>query len=74
MQEAMRARLELLRREFETGEARLAELERQRTQLTETMLRISGAMQVLEEMLDEGTQGQPSLDGVGAMAAAPEGS
>jgi predicted nuclease with TOPRIM domain len=49
----VQARLDLLRKEFEAGQARLRELERQQAQLTETMLRISGAMQVLEELLAE---------------------
>jgi hypothetical protein len=47
------ARLELLRKEFDTGQRRLAEIETQRAQLTETMLRISGAIQVLEELAGE---------------------
>ena len=53
MEETVQARLELLRREFETGQQRLAELETQRAQLTETLLRISGAIQVLEELTGE---------------------
>lgn len=53
MEETVQARLELLRREFETGQQRLAELETQRAQLTETLLRISGAIQVLEELAGE---------------------
>ena len=50
MEDAVQARLELLRAEFETGSRRLAELETQHGQLTETMLRIGGAIQVLEEL------------------------
>ena len=42
-------RLHELRAEFRQGEAHLAELERQRSQLRDTLLRISGAIQVLEE-------------------------
>lgn len=53
MEEAVQARLQLLRQEFETGQQRLAELEVQRQQLTETLLRISGAIQVLEEVSGE---------------------
>jgi predicted nuclease with TOPRIM domain len=71
MRDEMQARLELLRTEFETGERRLEELERQRVQLTETMLRISGAMQVLEEMLGEAPADEASADGT-AVAAAGE--
>lgn len=53
MDDKVQARLELLRQEFETGQKRLAEIETQRAQLTETMLRISGAIQVLEELSGE---------------------
>jgi predicted nuclease with TOPRIM domain len=66
MRDEMQARLELLRTEFETGERRLEELERQRVQLTETMLRISGAMQVLEEVLGEAPADEAGLDGAAA--------
>ena len=51
MREQLQARLEELKREFETGQARLHELEAQEAQLRQTMLRISGAIQVLEEAL-----------------------
>lgn len=51
MQEQLQQRLEELKREFETGQARLRELEAQAMHLRETMLRISGAIQVLEETL-----------------------
>jgi hypothetical protein len=53
MDDQARTRLELLRQEFETGQQQLAELDGRRAQLTETMLRISGAIQVLEELLGE---------------------
>jgi hypothetical protein len=46
-------RLELLRREFETGQTRLRELVNQESILRETLLRISGAIQILEELLAE---------------------
>lgn len=51
MREQLRMRLEELKKEFETGQARLRELEMQEAHLRETMLRISGAIQVLEEAL-----------------------
>lgn len=64
MREQLIARLEELKREFETGQARLRELEMQESQLRETMLRISGAIQVLEEALaDEGSEGEGSAHG-----------
>jgi len=51
MQQQIQTRLEVLKREFETGQARLRELEMQQARLGEALLRISGAIQVLEEML-----------------------
>ena len=51
MREQLRQRLEELKKEFETGQARLGELEMQESRLRETLLRISGAIQVLEETL-----------------------
>jgi len=50
LREQLQQRLEELKREFETGQARLHELEMQETRLRETLLRISGAIQVLEEV------------------------
>ena len=49
----LQLRLEQLNKEFETGQARFQELERQRLLLRERLLRISGAIQVLEELLAE---------------------
>ena len=51
MQEQLRRRLEELKKEFETGQARLRELEAEQAYTRETLLRISGAIQVLEEAL-----------------------
>jgi hypothetical protein len=51
MQEQIQARLEELRKELETGQAELQKVEMQRTYLHEMVLRISGAVQVLEELL-----------------------
>ena len=53
MQEQIQSRLEMLKREFATGQARLRELESEQMQVRETLLRISGAIQVLEEMLEK---------------------
>ena len=54
MQQQIQARLEELKKELETGQAQLQQVEMQRTYLHETVLRISGAVQVLEELLREG--------------------
>ncbi len=53
MQEQLEYRLSALKQEFEAGQARLREIETQETRLRETLLRISGAIQVLEELLAE---------------------
>ncbi|HEX7241242.1 MAG TPA: hypothetical protein VF263_13290 [Longimicrobiaceae bacterium] len=54
MQEQITERLSELKQEYARGQTRLQELEIQQAALRETMLRISGAIQVLEEMLPEG--------------------
>jgi hypothetical protein len=54
MREQIQARLEALKKELETGRAELQKVEMQRTYLHETVLRIGGAVQVLEELLREG--------------------
>lgn len=51
MQEQIQLRIQSLRKELETGQAALQQVERQRTYLCETILRITGAIQVLEELL-----------------------
>jgi hypothetical protein len=49
--EQMRSRLVVLKREYELGDAQLRELVQREAVLRETLLRISGAVQVLEEIL-----------------------
>lgn len=51
MRSQLQARLDELKTEFATGQVRLQELERQQLLLRETLLRISGAIQILEELL-----------------------
>ncbi|MEM6263404.1 MAG: hypothetical protein AAGI38_12905 [Bacteroidota bacterium] len=51
MKEQLEKRLKELKEEFEVGQKRLAELEAEANNLNQTMLRISGAIQVLEEEL-----------------------
>ncbi len=53
MQKQAQLRLEELKAEFKKGQARLCELQIQQSQLHETLLRIGGAIQVLEELLVE---------------------
>jgi predicted nuclease with TOPRIM domain len=51
MKEQLQQRLRELKTEYETGQKMLAELEAKQASLRETLLRISGAIQVLEEEL-----------------------
>ncbi len=51
MREQLQDRLEELRRELEKGQAELEKVESQRAYLRDTILRIAGAVQVLEELL-----------------------
>lgn len=49
----MNERLQELRAELEKGRQRMDELDRERQQVRDTMLRISGAIRVLEELLEQ---------------------
>jgi predicted nuclease with TOPRIM domain len=51
MKEQIKERIEQLKAEYESGQKMLADLETQESNLRTTMLRISGAIQVLEELL-----------------------
>ena len=56
MREQLQRRLEELKKEYETGQARLRELESEAAFVRETLLRISGAIQVLQETLGHDEQ------------------
>jgi len=82
MTDQMRARLAELRQEYETGQRRLQELMAQEAAVRETMLRISGAIQVLEELTgkaadsagnESASRTEPGID-PGAVAQSPPGS
>jgi predicted nuclease with TOPRIM domain len=51
MKEQIKERIEQLKAEYESGQKMLADLETQESNLRTTMLRISGAIQALEELL-----------------------
>ena len=53
MQDQIATRLDALRKEYETGQSMLADLEGKAFDLRQTLLRIAGAIQVLEELLAE---------------------
>lgn len=57
MREQITQRIGELRKDFEAGQARLAAIDREATGLRETLLRISGAIQVLEELLARSDDG-----------------
>jgi predicted nuclease with TOPRIM domain len=53
MRDLITKRIGQLKADFEAGQTRLANLDREATQLRETLLRISGAIMVLEETLNQ---------------------
>ena len=57
MRERLRQRLTDLRAEYEAGRRALAELEAKQSALRDTLLRISGAVQALEELQDGEPEG-----------------
>lgn len=53
MKQQLQQRLQSLKAEFEAGQKVLADLEAKQANVRETLLRISGAIQVLEEVIAE---------------------
>ena len=53
MTDKLKARLEDLRNEYTAGMKAMAEIQRKQDELRTTLLRISGAIQVLEELSGE---------------------
>jgi len=51
MKSRLQERYEALKAEYEAGQKMLADLDAKRQNLTATMLRIEGAMQVLQDMI-----------------------
>jgi chromosome segregation ATPase len=56
MKQKLEQRLKSLKAEFEAGQKMLADLEAQQANLRDTLLRISGAIQVLEEELNNASE------------------
>ncbi len=53
MREQLEKRIEELKEEFGKGQKMLADIEKQKEDLTSSLLRISGAIQVIEEALKQ---------------------
>jgi predicted nuclease with TOPRIM domain len=53
MKSELNARLKELKEEYQKGQERLIALEQETANLNKTMLRISGAIQVLEELIGD---------------------
>lgn len=63
MKEHLEQRLKELKSEYEAGQKLLADLQARQTELQATLLRISGAIQVLEELLAQANEvAQPEGD------------
>jgi len=56
----MSDRLKMLKDEFEKGQQQLEALDRRRAEVRDTLLRISGAIQVLEELTAEQSARPPA--------------
>ncbi|HMH89729.1 MAG TPA: hypothetical protein VK586_01460, partial [Streptosporangiaceae bacterium] len=71
----VQARLATLRQEYQVGEEQLRDLARRELALRETMLRIAGAIQVLEEVLSAAPEAGPAPGTAApdATAAVPDG-
>ncbi|WP_158786709.1 hypothetical protein [Granulicella sp. L46] len=65
----MNERLAQLRAELEKGEHKLRLIDRERQEVRDTMLRISGAIRVLEELLEESSQQSSVAEGPFARVA-----
>ncbi len=61
MKDQLLQRLTVLKAEFEAGQKMLAELERKQAELRNTLVRISGAVQVLEEELAKAADGPSAV-------------
>ena len=58
MKEQIQERIQQLKAEYESGQKMLADLETQGSNLRTTMLRISGAIQILEELLAQAEEAE----------------
>ena len=63
MREQLEARRAELQQEYDRGAAMLQQMERDRETLTQTLLRISGALQLAGEMLAQPAESEGVEDG-----------
>ncbi len=70
MRQQLEQRLKELRAEFDAGQRTLGELEIKQANLRNTLLRISGAIQVLEEELAR--ENQPGLNNIEKFGEMPK--
>jgi uncharacterized coiled-coil protein SlyX len=68
MKDSLAARLADLREQFASGQTVMTELSRKQDELRSTLLRISGAIQVLEELL-----AAAEVDAMAATRPSPDG-
>ena len=73
MRDQMQKRLQELKTEYEAGQTMLAEMEAKQANLERTLLRIMGAIQVLEELLVSEAQPE-STDSVAMQPSTSVGS
>ena len=71
MREKLQQRLQSLKTEYEAGQKMMAELEAKQANLRDTLLRISGAIQVLEETISEDPVETTPVNGEGSTEAIP---
>lgn len=71
MQDKLQQRLQQLKTEYEAGQKVMADLQAKQANLRDTLLRISGAIQVLEETLSEAPVETTSVNGEGLTEAIP---
>ncbi len=70
MKQQLEQRLKKLRAEFDSGQRTLGEMEIKQANLRNTLLRISGAIQVLEEELAR--ENQPGLNNIEKFGEIPQ--
>jgi len=73
MREQLERRLDELKEEFESGQKMLAEVEARGESLRQSLLRISGAIQVLEEELSKAEVGKGKVEEAGASPRKEDG-